>query len=217
MKIIPCKQGTPEWMAARIGIPTASSFDRIITKTGKPSASADRYLAKLVAEWYLGCSLDDYVSQFMERGTEMEASAVRFYEFATGVDTQEVGFIVRDDGRCGASPDRLVGDNGLLEIKCPSPEVHMTYVLGGLSDEYKVQQQGQLWVAEREWCDLLSFHPVLPRATVRVFRDEPFIETLSGLMRDFLERLDDAKARLLPQKAERDERLQGLNEAGETT
>lgn len=215
MKIIDCKQGTQEWLDARLGIPTASAFDRIITKTGKPSASADRYLGKLAAEWFLGESLDDFASPFMERGTSMEASAVKFYEFTGDVATKPVGFVVRDDGRVGASPDRLVGDDGLLEIKCPSAEVHMTYVLGGVTDEYKVQQQGQLWICEREWCDLLCYHPVLPRATARIYRDEAFIKTLAELIDEFLARLEQAKARLAGDKAERDEHLKQLNGANQ--
>lgn len=211
MKILNVKQGSQEWLDARAGIPTSSAFDRIITKSGKPSASADRYLARLVAEWYLGTSLDEEQTQFMERGSELEASAVRYYEFTRDLSARPVGLVLRDDERAGASPDRLVGEDGVLEIKCPSAEVHMCYVLGGLADQFKVQQQGQLWVCEREWSDLLSYNPVLPRATVRSYRDEAFITALAAAVDEFCDRLDAAKEMVAPQKRERDAHLRELN------
>lgn len=202
MRIINVKQGTDEWLRARLGLPTASNFDRLITKTGKPSASADRYLARLCAEWFMGYPLDEMQTPFMERGSALEAEAVAYYEFETDSTTSEVGLCLTDDGKAGASPDRLVGDDGLLEIKCPSPEVHMGYLLGGLTDEYRVQVQGQLWVTGREWCDLLSFHPTIPRATVRIERDEDFIGALADIVANFAARLDAAKAKLEPTRAE---------------
>lgn len=199
MRVVECEQGSPEWIAARIGIPTASAFDKIITpKTRKPSASASRYLARLCAEWFLGISLDDYVSGFMERGSEMEESAVAFYEFDKGLQTSKVGLCLRDDGKVGASPDRLVGDDGALEIKCPSAEVHMSYLLNKDAPlgEYWCQLQGELWVAERKWVDLLCFHPTLPRICTRIVRDEEFIGALAGCVGEFVTRLDEAKASL---------------------
>lgn len=208
MIIHPAKQGSPDWVRARIGLPTASNFDRIITKSGKPSASADRYLARLAAEWYMGECLDEAVTAFMERGRALEAEAVGYYTLTTGQPVREVGLCLRDDGAVGASPDRLVGDDGLLEVKCPSAEVHMTYVLGGVTDEYRIQQQGQLWITGRKWCDLLCFHPTLPDVRVRVERDDEFIRAMASLVDEFVGRLTAAKAKLAKDKADYEQRLE---------
>jgi predicted phage-related endonuclease len=198
---VKCEQGSPEWIAARIGLPTASNFDMIITPTGKASEQMPKYLAKLAAEYFLDVSLDEAVSQFMERGSEMEAEAVRRYEFDMDVEARKVGLCMTDDGKAGASPDRLVGDDGLLEIKCPSAVVHMEHLLGGVTAEYRVQVQGQLWVTGRKWCDLLFYNPVLPHVRTRFDRDDEFIDVLATRVLAFAERLDAAKARLAPLKA----------------
>ncbi len=106
----------------------------------------------------------------MDRGSQMEADAVAFYELQRDCDTVKVGFITNDDGSVGASPDRLVGESGLLEIKVPSEAVHMSYLLGSGSayEAYKVQMQGQLWVSGKAFNDSLSFHPELPPALLRI-------------------------------------------------
>ena len=191
-------QGSPEWAAARLGIPTASNFDKLITaKTGKPSASATPYLHRKIAEWMLGVSLDEAVSSFMERGADREAEAVAFYELNREVDTEEVGIILRDDRLAGASPDRLVGADGLLEIKCPAAHTHIGYLLGSVADDYRCQIQGQLYITERAWCDSLSYCPGLPPALVRVERDEAFISALSGAVDGFVERMLEARAEMI--------------------
>jgi hypothetical protein len=200
----PHAQGTTGWIADRIGIPTASNFDRIITKTGKPSSSAERYMARLAAEWFLGTTLDDFQSGFMERGSDMEARAVADYEFKHDVEAVACGLCLRDDGRVGASPDRLIGEDGLLEIKCPSAEVQMMYLIGGAPDDYFVQTQGQLWITGRKWVDLLCYHPSLPHVSRRYVPDAEFTAKMAGLIDDFVVRLDAAKALLADAKAERD-------------
>lgn len=198
MRIIPCEQGTKAWADARIGIPTASRFDSIITpKTMKPSASAAGYLHEKLAEWMLGACLDDAVSSFMERGIQIEEEAADFYEFSKDVEARRVGFIVRDDGKVGCSPDRLVGDDGLLEIKCPAAKTHVGYLLGNVAEDYRCQVQGQLYVSEREWCDVLSYCPGLPPALVRVERDKEFIAALSSCVNAFVGKLDVAKAEMI--------------------
>ena len=206
MKIIDVPQGSPEWLHARIGVVTASNMERIITPGGKPckSTTCDRYLARLATEWFLGQSLDEEASDFMERGTDMETEARRWYEFEREVAVENVGLCLRDDGRVGASPDGLVGDGGLVEFKCPSAEVHMMHVLDGEPEVYRVQCQGQLWITGRDWVDLCFFNPALPKVIVRVERDDEFIDALSKATDAFLLRLDAAKARLLPEKLVRD-------------
>lgn len=192
------EQGTQEWYDARIGIPTASCFDQIITpKTMKPSTSAVKYRRKLLAEWMLGLSLDEVNTEVMERGKILEAEAVRWYEFETDRDTETVGFITNDAGTVGCSPDRLVGVNGLAEIKCPLPHTHIGYLLDGVDDAYRCQLQGQLWVAEREWVDFVSYHPTMPKVKIRVQRDEPFILALKEAVGAFVESMEQGKQQLI--------------------
>lgn len=200
MRIIECEQGSEEWVNAHIGVASASQFDRIVTPKGKPSAQADGYLAELVAGWVMKAPLDDYVSAFMERGLNLEEQAAAFYEFKTDRDTRKVGFCLLDDADIGCSPDRLVGDDGLVETKCPSTKVHVAYLLG-LDDvvaKYRCQAQGQLWVTERQWVDVVSYSPVpeLPSVIVRVERDEEFIEALQEHVTAFAGRVVDAKMRV---------------------
>lgn len=194
---INCVQGTSEWAAARLGIPTASQFDRIITpKTMKLSGQAEGYACELLAEQALGESMDDATSGLMLRGSIQESRAVKYYEFQTDTATTEVGFLMRDDRRAGASPDRLVGENGLLEIKVPNAANHIGYLLDDQGIGYRAQVQGQLWISEREWCDTLSYNPVMPYALVRQYRDEEFITALARYVDQFHSMMDDMKEKL---------------------
>lgn len=192
MKIHQCVQGTTEWLHLRAGIPTASEFDKIITPGGKLSKSAEPYRYRLLAERCMGHPCEEYISLWMQRGSQMEIDAVRFYEFQSDVETVPVGFITNDSETVGASPDRLVGDEGLLEIKVPSPGVHMAYLLasGGAYEAYKVQVQGQLWITDRKWVDVLSYHPELKPALIRIERDEDFIWKIEDLVIAFSNELE---------------------------
>lgn len=191
-------QGTTEWAQARLGIPTASCFDQIITpKTMKPSASAEKYAARLLAEQILGEPLDDATSGFMQRGTLQEQKAVTYYELQQDVETTPVGFILRNDRKVGATPDRLVGSDGLLEVKCPAAHTHVLYLLDDEGIGYKAQVQGQLWIAEREYVDTISYNPFMPTAIVRQRRDEKFIAALAQAVADFLGLMEQMRARLI--------------------
>lgn len=191
------QQGTPEWFAARLGLPTASCFDRIITPTGKASTQADAYANTLVAEWLTGQPGGMEPTPWMQRGTEVEPEARAFYEMDRGEPVAQVGFITTDDRRAGCSPDGLVGSDGMLEIKVPSPAVHVEYLINGnLPAKYKPQVQGQLYVAECDWADFLSYHPDMPPVIVRVERDEDFIKTLAELLERFNEKMDGKRASL---------------------
>ena len=163
-------QGSMEWEQARLGIPTASEFSEIITPAKlELSKSGKKYLYRKLAEWMYGAPLEAFVSPWMERGKALEAQAVRYYEMERDVETSAVGLVTTDDGMIGASPDRLVGDDGLLEQKCQALETHVGYMLNpqSLVDEYRLQVQGQLWVCERAWCDLQSYYPGFPSVIVR--------------------------------------------------
>jgi hypothetical protein len=190
-------QGSAEWHDIRRGIPTASRFDDIITpKTWKMSNSCTRYAHELIASEVLGYDVQLASSGFMARGTELEDQAVAYYEMHHDRETEQVGFILRDDRRVGCSPDRLVGDDGLLEIKCPSAAVHIGYLLNE-SIGYCAQVQGQLWITGRQWCDTLSYNPELPSAIVREVRDEEMIGKLADAVEQFINHLGDLKASLV--------------------
>lgn len=207
MKIIDVAQGSSEWLAARLGRPTASQFHRIITPSGKPSTAADAYIAELVAEWMLGCPLEPEESAFMQRGTALEAEAVAYYEMMRGVTMERPGFVVRDAGDVGCSPDGLVrtlrpyGEGppayleelGGVEIKCPKPANHVATLLEDVPAKHAPQIQGNIWVLGAAWWDFLSYHPTLPPALVRVCPDRDFLEALEKHMRAFLVRLEAAK------------------------
>jgi YqaJ-like recombinase protein len=201
MRIIDCVQGSDEWIAARLGIPTASEFHRIITPAkGGLSKQCRKYAAGLVAEILLGKPLEKQPGNLwaMERGKLLEPLAIQQYGFANDVELRAVGLVTTDDGRVGASPDGLiVGTRGGLEVKCTLDENHMSIFADGPGDDYKQQVQGNLAVGELEWWDLYAYHPELPPVTIRTYRDEPYIAKMNNALSDFLEIRDAmlAKAR----------------------
>lgn len=207
-KLLNCVQGTEEWCNARAGKPTASNFDQIITPGGAPSKSASAYCNRLLVEVMLGRPLVGVMTNWMQRGKDMEAEAVKFYELMKDVDTVPVGIFLTNDERIGASPDRLVGDDGLLECKCPSDEVASKYLSahidallgsdsqGGAAAAYRCQLQGQLFVSEREWVDVIAYYPGLPSAITRVGRDEKFIAAMKVELYKFLEMFEARLAKL---------------------
>jgi hypothetical protein len=183
-----------EWFLLRLGIPTASEFHKIVTPTGKISKQSDDYAHTLLAELMLGHPIDDDMeTQWMQRGTELEDSAIKAYEFEVG-ETQRGGFVTVDDGSYGCSPDRLVGEVGILEIKCPKPNTHIGYLLSRSAEQEKTPQiQGQLLVTGRQWVDLMSYHPELPPLIVRVERDEKYIALLGAALREFVGQLAEMR------------------------
>lgn len=181
IQIIECDQGTPEWLAARAGIPTASEFHTVMAVGPKGGKSATRvaYLNKLVGEILTGEPMESYVSAAMERGSMMEDEARDLYAFAYNVEPQRVGFVRNGDK--GASPDSLIGENGGLEIKSAAAHIQVARLLDGeLPSEHKAQVQGNLWVCEREWWDFCSYCPKLPLLRVRVYRDEEYIKRIAN-------------------------------------
>lgn len=197
MKIHNVVQGSPEWLALRSGIPTASCFDMIITPKGKLSSQAERYLNTLLAERLMGHPTVDVITSWMDRGQQLEAEAVAYYEGLRELDTERIGFITNDSGTIGASPDRFVGDKGMLEIKVPKEHTHVGYLITRAVDAaYYPQVQGQLWISEREWLDIMSYHPEMPPAVIRVPRDEEYITNLSGAVEAFARDLARATAEL---------------------
>lgn len=184
-------QGSAEWYAARCGIPTSSCFDKIITPGGAPSKTADDYADQLVAEIITGVPADTFKgNKWTDRGIELEMEAGRYYEFQRGVKMEEVGFVTDDDYTVGASPDRLVDDIGLLEIKCPAPKNHVKYMLEqNVDKDHKPQLQGQLFVTGRQWVDIISYNPEMRPVVIRARRDAVYIAALQELLQGFNARL----------------------------
>jgi len=185
-------QGTAEWLAARCGIPSASNFDKIITTKGEPSKQAQKYMWQLAGERVTGKPEESYMSAAMQRGVEMEAEARAYYNLINDVEIEQVGVCFPDDKRiCAASPDGLVGKDGLVEIKCPVIYTHVGYLLnGGLVEEYFQQVQGGLYVTGRKWTDVISYFPGLRPLVIRVERDEAFIRKLAIELELFAKQLD---------------------------
>lgn len=190
MEIINCEQGTPEWFAARLGVPTASQFSTIMAngRGGAESKTRKTYMLKLAGEIITGEQADSFSNHHMERGHEMEPEARRFYAFQNDVEPELVGFI--RNGTKGASPDSLVGSDGLLEIKTKLPHLMLDILIkGDFPPEHKAQCQGQLWVAEREWIDLVCYWPKMPPFIQRAHRDEEYIKQISSAVDQFNDEL----------------------------
>jgi hypothetical protein len=198
MIVLDFEQGSDGWIAARLGLPTASQFHRVLTpRTMKLSASAEPYAHELLAEEMLNHPIDEQESMFMTRGSELERDAVRFYEFTQDTATQRVGFILRDDGRVGCSPDRFVGNDGGLEIKCYNAANHVGAMLHAEEEKARCQIQGALWITGRRWWDRLSYNPELPCVITRSVRDEEFISKLAAAVNQFIEYLSECRAKLI--------------------
>lgn len=198
MRAMNVLQGSEDWERLRQGVPTASQFHRIITAArGQLSASWKGYAAELMAK-SLGVFVEPLPSFWMEWGVENEPYAVAAYEQLNGAKTEVVGFVWPDDHeRYGCSPDRLVGDNGLLEVKCPKPETLIEYHVGGVfPDDYRQQVQGQLMITGRDWCDFLAFHPQLAPFQVRVERDNAYIAKMIVALDEFCENLAELRSKL---------------------
>lgn len=198
MVVVDVVQGTPEWFAARAGIPSASSFDKIITTTGTPSKQSQKYLYQLAGERITGKAEESYQNSHMTRGIEMEAEARNLYSMINNVEIETVGVCYPDKKKlCVASPDGLVGKEGLVEIKCPLIHTHVGYLLdGALPTEYFQQVQGQLFVTGRKWVDFVSYYPGLKHLIIRVERDEKFIRALSVELEVFNKQLDEITAKI---------------------
>ena len=179
MRIDQNEQGSPEWLAARLGIPSASMFAKLVTTKGIWSASADAYINQLVAERLTGEREEVFQSHHMLRGTELEPDARDLYSLISDAEVTEVGFCLHDTMSAGCSPDGLIGEEGGLEIKAPAPSTHVEYLRGGvLPSKYKQQVMGCLWITGREWWDFVSYHPTMKPLIVRVERDEEYIAAL---------------------------------------
>lgn len=211
MKVFDCEQRSPEWFAARAGIATASCFASILA-TIKNGEAAERrnYRARLVVERLTGRCVESFSTPAMKQGTEREPLARDAYMVRTGNLVSEIGFIRHDEIECGGSPDGLVDDDGLLEIKAPELATHLEYLrlpAGACPSRYAAQVQGQLWLAERAYCDFVSYNPDFPEhlqlVVRRVPRDEKAIASIKFAVGLFMEevRAEESEIRSLPEAA----------------
>lgn len=194
------QQNTSEWHQARLGKVTASRVSEVIAK-GK-GATRESYMADLIVERLTGQRVGGFTTAHMEWGTEQEPHARAAYSAFSGELVEEVGFV--DHPRitnAGASPDGLVGDEGLVEFKCPATSTHLDTLLAGeVPTKHLAQMQWQMACTERKFCDFTSYDPRLPdhlRLFVkRVERDDDYIRALEGEVTLFLAQLEEKLTKL---------------------
>ena len=194
MKVFEFEQYSPEWWAARCGLPSASRAGEILTPTGRASASAPKYLAELVAD-SLGYQEidDDLQSYWMARGSILEAEARLHYEMASGKDIRQVGLVTNDEGTACCSPDGLIDDDTGWEVKAPMPKTHIGYVLdGGLPQIYKPQVHFSMAVTGLKRWYFGSYHPEITPFGIMVEWDE-YTDKMAEELAAFITKLKSAK------------------------
>jgi putative phage-type endonuclease len=197
------EQRTDQWFAARLGKVTASRVADVMakTKTGY-SASRENYMAQLVVERITGEHAESYTNASMQWGTDQEPFARAAYEAAKGVLVDEQGFVPHPtiEG-AGASPDGLIGDDGLVEIKCPNTSTQIdTLLTGSIPSKYVAQMQFQMACTGRKWCDFVSYDPRMPnkgQLFIRhLERDDEYIANMESEIKKFLSELDEKVKKL---------------------
>ncbi|WP_233115518.1 YqaJ viral recombinase family protein [Aggregatibacter actinomycetemcomitans] len=194
-----CEQGSEQWLKARLGIPTATGFENIVTPTGKKSSGQIKYMAELIEESILGLQDESFKSPFIERGNQLEPRARMAYEFETGFDVVQVGGVYLDGRKNAmASPDGLIPNlKKGLEIKCPKMSTHIRYLLeGGVPSEYIIQVQANLWVTGYETWDFVSYCPEYQKQPIFIYtakRDDVLMKTFDKHIPQFLKTLEAYK------------------------
>jgi putative phage-type endonuclease len=196
-------QGSPEWIAARVGSLGASRLHEALarTKTGY-GASRANLLAELACERLTGVPAEKYVNAAMQNGIALEPEARAAYAWYCDADVVEVGLIKHPTiANSHASPDGLVGEDGLVEIKAPQPATHLATLLGeAIPRKYLLQMAWQMASSGRQWCDFVSWCPVFPEPmqlfVKRVHRDDALIETIERDVIEFLAEVDATVAEL---------------------
>jgi len=204
MILLDCPQYSDEWWQSRVGIPTSSNFDKIVTSTGQKSKSWSTFAYKLVGEKLSGKCEDSYSSAWMDRGKELEAEARKAYEFYQDRTIIEVGAVYRNEKRLwSCSPDGIGlptqtdKTKGGLELKCPNQGTQSKYLHKKvLPLEYRPQVYGSLWICdELEWWDFFSYHPDMPYFLIRVDRNDEgykvYSEALDKFMPQFIKDVDN--------------------------
>jgi hypothetical protein len=202
LEIIDCEQGSEEWFRARMGIPTASQFKTVMAegRSGNESKTRRKYLFQLVGEIITDTPMENYNNDDMLRGKEHEPLARADYAYIhDDLEVQRVGFI--RNGNKGCSPDGLIGNDGMVELKSSYPHIILEAEFEDrVPSEHLRQCYGNLWIAEREWIDLMIFWPKMPEQFCkRIYRNEAEIKRIAGAVADFngerLELLERARRR----------------------
>lgn len=183
-KISPHPQGTTEWYQDRLGLWTASFFDKAITSTGKRSTQSEEVINRLVAERIIGRPDDTFQSEAMLRGKELESEALSFINFALNLDLQPTGFIrsLEYEYGCSADATDLSNETG-LEMKCPSLHTHIEYITSGkLPSKYRAQVQGGMLVTGFKKWIFMSYHPDVKPLIIEVERDEEYIQAMKDIL-----------------------------------
>jgi len=173
MKIFEMEQYSDEWWEFRAGKPSGSNASKLVSSTGALSKSLDDYALQLAGDKWAGKALDTYTGSWsMQRGKEMEEEARIDYQMRTQREVVEVGMCVDDNERWLVSPDGMVEDDGMLEIKCQIAKEHIKSLMyynktGRSPTTFVSQTQMQMWVGGRQWCDLMLYHPDLPSVIIR--------------------------------------------------
>jgi len=187
------EQGSDEWFALRTGVITASNFSNVLTTKGEISKSLPKYAHKIACERISGKVEGGFKSFWTDRGHHLEPHARQFYRFATGIEMNETGIIFQDETlRVGGSPDGIefVLNRG-LEIKCPSQEVHLKYLLGQkVPTEYYLQVQGLMWLTGFAW-DFMSYHPDFEPLITEAKPDDKIFKALDKTIPELIERVDE--------------------------
>lgn len=196
-------QGSPEWMAERCGKVTASRVADVVARTKSGwGASRANYAAELIAERLTGVKAEGYTNAAMQHGIDTEPQARFAYEFYADATVAQIGLVQHPTIlMSGASPDGLVGDDGLIEIKCPNTATHIETLLGAsVPSKYVTQMQWQMACTGRQWCDFVSFDPRLPESmrmfVQRVHRDDAAIALLETEVQAFLAEIETKVAEL---------------------
>lgn len=191
------EQRTDEWFAARLGKVTASRIGDIMAKTKSGYGAARKnYMAQLLCERLTGMREETFVSAAMQRGTDLEAKARATYILTNGDLVEEIGFVEHPNiEMSGASPDGLVNDDGLIEIKCPNTATHLEFIRTKKpKSEYILQMQWQMACTGRSWCDFVSYDDRLPEKfafySIRLKRDDDLIKEIEAEVQKFLDELN---------------------------
>lgn len=193
VKFYPIQGGSADWYGARLGRPTASNFDKIVTPKGKPSAQASTYLYKLACERLLHETMDDQIGyvKWVEHGKAHQDHAIKQFQFANEVALEPGGFITTDDGLAGASPDYLFpGHKAAVEVKCPAPWTQLRYLIEGPGEDHIAQLQGQLLVGEFDAVHFYSWHPQMPPCHHVVLPDPGYQGALKAALNAFCFQLE---------------------------
>lgn len=191
-------QGTEEWLKARLGVPSASNFSKVVTTKGQRSTSFMGYVNALIAEKLTGDPTYVKITEPMERGTSLEDEARAMYQLINDTDVRQVDFIKHPNMEVGCSPDGLIDvkcDRGLiggLEIKCPLQGTHVEYLRAGkVPSKYMLQVQGCMFVTGRGYWDFMSYHPKMKPLIVRTYRDDDLINELAVHLQEAVLLIED--------------------------